>query len=75
MLKLNFSFDYLVFIDFNLVFTHSMLATQVNDLGQTLKTLKKTFGAMIFVFYLNPNSRHMNEHTVRISKNHNINYV
>lgn len=57
MLKLNFSFDYLVFIDFNLVFTHSMSATQVkNDLGQTLKSLKKTFESKIF-FYLNPNSR------------------
>lgn len=74
MLKLNFSFDYLVFIDFNLVFTHRMLAIQVNDLGQTLKTLKKTFWTMIFVFYLNPNRRDMNTHTVYVSKNH-INYI
>lgn len=42
MLKLNFSFDYLVFIDFNLVFTHNMVAIQVDDLGQTLKPLRKT---------------------------------
>lgn len=51
MLKFNFSVDCSVFIDFNLVFTHSMLAIQVNELGQTLKTLKKTFGAMILVFF------------------------
>lgn len=56
-----------MFIDFNLVFTHGMLygiAIQANDLGQTLKTLKKNMQSDDFGFFFsfkNPNSRHINE--------------